>query len=107
MADHTLAGRAARHVEGRAILFADGVTKSMRAAIEETDRRRAVQEAHNSINRIMPRPVLSNGAGSALMLQVLEEAKRRREGGRAAEAEQPPARGTELFDEPAARALPQ
>ena len=40
-------GRAARHVEGRVIMYADRVTASMRTAIEETERRRGIQEAYN------------------------------------------------------------
>ena len=40
-------GRAARHVEGKAILYADVMTDSMRFAIDETNRRRAIQEAYN------------------------------------------------------------
>ncbi len=40
-------GRASRNVEGRVLLYADRVTKSMRQAIDETERRRVVQEAHN------------------------------------------------------------
>src|SRR5215471_8625177 len=41
-------GRAARNVNGRALLYADVVTQSMRAAIDETERRRGVQEAYNT-----------------------------------------------------------
>ena len=40
-------GRAARHVEGRVIMYADVMTRSINAAISETNRRRAIQEAHN------------------------------------------------------------
>jgi excinuclease ABC subunit B len=40
-------GRAARHVEGRVIMYADVMTKSITAAISETNRRRTIQEAHN------------------------------------------------------------
>ena len=47
-------GRAARHLNGKAILYADRITKSMRKAMDETDRRRAVQEAHNKANGIIP-----------------------------------------------------
>jgi excinuclease ABC subunit B len=45
-------GRAARHVEGRVIMYADVMTKSLTAAISETNRRRAIQEAHNKANGI-------------------------------------------------------
>ncbi|GAB54688.1 excinuclease ABC subunit B [Glaciecola punicea ACAM 611] len=51
-------GRAARHLNGRAILYGDKITKSMRKAIDETDRRRAVQEAHNIANGITPQQVI-------------------------------------------------
>ncbi len=50
-------GRAARNVEGRAILYADKVTDSMRAALDETDRRRARQIAYNAAQGITPRTV--------------------------------------------------
>ena len=50
-------GRAARHVNGRAIFYADRITGSMQRAMDETNRRRAVQEAHNAAHGITPRGV--------------------------------------------------
>jgi excinuclease ABC subunit B len=47
-------GRAARNVNGRAILYADRITGSMKRAMDETDRRRLIQEAHNKEHGITP-----------------------------------------------------
>ncbi len=51
-------GRAARHIEGSVIMYADRQTNSMRRAIDETYRRRAVQIAHNEANGIEPRSIV-------------------------------------------------
>jgi excinuclease ABC subunit B len=51
-------GRAARHLEGRAILYADVMTDSMRKAIDETSRRRRVQVEYNERNGITPQSII-------------------------------------------------
>jgi len=51
-------GRAARNVRGRALLYADRVTDSMRAAMEETHRRRELQQRYNEENGITPETIL-------------------------------------------------
>ena len=50
-------GRAARHLEGRAILYANRITDSMQRCIDETDRRRTIQVAHNAAHGITPKGV--------------------------------------------------
>ncbi len=72
-------GRAARHLEGRAILYADRMTDSMKQAIGETDRRRVIQTAYNEEHGITPQSVINKmDMGLAQILrseygEVLEE----------------------------------
>jgi excinuclease ABC subunit B len=59
-------GRAARHVQGRAILYGDNLTDSMAAAISETERRRAIQQAYNEKHNITPTSTQSR-SGNAIL----------------------------------------
>ena len=67
-------GRAARHIEGMAILYADNLTDSMAKAISETERRRAIQHAHNVEHGITPTPA-GKRAGNSI-LSFLEMSRR-------------------------------
>lgn len=55
-------GRAARNANGKVILYADKITGSMKVAIDETKRRRAIQEAYNKENHITPKTILKKVA---------------------------------------------
>lgn len=59
-------GRAARHVRGQAILYADRLTDSMAKAISETDRRRKIQQDYNQKHGITPQPVVKQSGNSIL-----------------------------------------
>jgi excinuclease ABC subunit B len=75
-------GRAARNLNGRAILYADRVTGSMQRALDEMDRRRAIQRAHNEAHGIVPRSIVKSTDEVRLSTHVAD-----------ARTERPPARG--------------
>ena len=66
------AGRAARHVHGECVLFCDVVTDSIRRLVEESDRRRAIQQAYNEAHGITPQSV-SRGDQSTLRLYTPDD----------------------------------
>ena len=94
-------GRAARHINGRAILYADTITKSMKKAMDETERRREKQMAHNEANGITPmrlnKPITdimdlgdsAHPASGKVRLRKVEEKKK----------QQKTASATELMDQ--------
>ena len=69
-------GRAARHVEGKVIMYADVITESMAHAIEETNRRRAIQKEYNEVHHITPTSVkkeISAGLRAIIPEKVKED----------------------------------
>jgi excinuclease ABC subunit B len=65
-------GRAARHVEGHVFMYADNITGSMKRTMDETNRRRKIQEEFNTVHKIKPRSIV-RGVGEMLPHAAKEE----------------------------------
>src|SRR5207248_11432121 len=79
-------GRAARNVEGTVLMYADKETDAMRAAIRETDRRRAIQIAYNEEHGITAQTIVKGISDIAEFLQSDSKVPRSRRGRRLREA---------------------
>ncbi|MBO7208692.1 MAG: excinuclease ABC subunit UvrB [Clostridia bacterium] len=66
-------GRAARNVDGRVIMYADKITNSMQYAIDETNRRRKIQDDYNKAHNITPRSVTKEVLGSIETVTAVKE----------------------------------
>ena len=89
-------GRAARNSESKVILYADNITGSMRAAIDETDRRRTIQQAHNAKHGITPQTVKREVTKSISNIQkAIIEARKGKGSAKAAKG----VKATELTDD--------
>lgn len=67
-------GRAARHLNGQVVMYGDRITRSMQRAIEETERRRTIQESYNNANGITPQSIQKSVRAIIEATQVAEDA---------------------------------
>ena len=68
-------GRAARNVHGKVIMYADKITEQMEYAINETNRRRAIQEAYNKENNIIPKSIVKEIYDDISIIKEIKEEK--------------------------------
>ena len=71
-------GRAARNLNGKVIFYANRITRSMKAAIDETERRRTIQTAFNTANGIVPKGIVKRVKDMIDGVYDVEEGKRER-----------------------------
>jgi excinuclease ABC subunit B len=79
-----VSGRAARNIGGEVVMYADRVTESMQVAIEETNRRRAIQERHNTEHGIVPQTIIKEIRDINDRLRAVADASGQYEGERKA-----------------------
>ncbi len=90
-------GRAARHVNGRAIFYADRITDSMRRCLEETARRRTMQREHNAAHGVVPQGVIKS-VDEVRFITRVADARVERDARAKRVAERGPGYGTAEFD---------
>jgi excinuclease ABC subunit B len=73
-------GRAARHVEGRVVMYADGMTDSMQRAVSETNRRRHIQELYNTKHGIIPKSIVKKVREIIQATAAPEEKEKKKKG---------------------------
>ncbi|HDR7761757.1 TPA: excinuclease ABC subunit B, partial [Bacillus cereus] len=66
-------GRASRNINGRVILFADNRTENIKEAMEETERRREIQNTYNKENGIKPKTIIKKNTGTLRSLLGFKE----------------------------------
>lgn len=76
-----LIGRASRNINGRVYMFGDAMTDAMKIAIEETDRRRKIQETYNEVNNFVPRQIVKpiDKEISKISANILDMSKKKKE----------------------------
>ncbi|MDE6408741.1 MAG: excinuclease ABC subunit UvrB [Muribaculaceae bacterium] len=97
------AGRAARNVNGKVIMYADKITDSMQKTIDETERRRAKQLQYNKEHGITPTPIVKKSSGKELLEIYGEDAMEKSQNGIGAKPERKAKKITSDIKKPAPR----